>query len=299
MKSRPFAYRRVSTLAEAFAARAEAIAAGNAEVSWLAGGHSIVPALNLRLQAPDILIDISPIAELHGVIMREDGWLRIGALTPHAAALEMPLIGRHAPLLAQAAAHVGHPAIRNRATIGGNLALADPASEFPAVLCAAGATLTLASARGIRCVTADDFFVDLFTTIRADDEILTEIAFPPLPPRICSAFNELSRRRGDYAMTGLAAQLRLQNGAVNSADLVFCAMGPTPVRALTAQAALHGKPLTDATIAAAVAGLGDDLEPQDETGLPGATRLHLAGVLMRRVLTQLRDAQTEDRHATA
>ncbi|ACA15114.1 molybdopterin dehydrogenase FAD-binding [Methylobacterium sp. 4-46] len=283
MKARAFAYRRVESLQEALAA----FAACEGEARYLTGGQSLLPALKLRLDAPDLLIDIGRIAALRG-IADGPGGLRLGALTRHAEILRDPLVAARAPLLAEAAAHVAHPAIRNQGTLGGNLALADPASEFPACMLALGARMEIAGAGGARMVAAEDFFRDLYDTALAPGEILAAVWVPPPAPGQRHRFDELARRRGDYALAGLAASADLREaGRVAAIRLAFCAVGPTPMRAPRAEAALTGRPLDREAIRAAQAALGDDLAPADDASLSGAVRLHLARVLLGRVLASL------------
>ena len=216
MKAPAFDYVSVGSVSEAIAMRA----AHGEDAIYLAGGHSVVPSLTLRLQAPSILIDISKIAELSGVELI-DGWLRIGAMTRHVEVLKHPLIAKHAPLLATAAPYVAHPAIRNRGTIGGSVALADPASEFPAMMLAIRAELEVVGPEGVRRIAADDFFQDLYETAMVPGEILRSILVPPLEEGTVFAFDELARRRGDYALVGAGLQLVVKEGVVKAADIAL------------------------------------------------------------------------------
>lgn len=282
MKAPPFAYRLAEDIPQAL----DIYALSGGDAVYLAGGHSIVPSLSLRLQAPAMLIDISRIAALGGVSLGPDG-LRIGATTPHAVLLEDPLVAAHAPLLAEAARHVAHPAIRNRATIGGNLVLADPASEFPAVVRALRAVLEVEGPGGVHLIPADDFFLDLYTTALEPGEILRAILVPPPEQGQVTAFAELARRHGDFAMVGAAVRLVPGAGGIGAADIVFHSVGLTPMRAVAAEAALVGQALDGASVAAACAAVAQDLAPGDDPALPAATRLHLAGVLLGRLLRRL------------
>src|SRR5665647_1361321 len=178
LKARAFSYARPTTVVEALAT----FATSGADASYIAGGQSLVPALALRLQAPELLIDIAHIPSLRGIELQGQ-WLRIGALTRHCEALTDPLIARHAPLLREAAPFVAHPAIRNKGTLGGSVALADPASEFPAMMLAMGAELEIAGRDGNRRVAADDFFIDLFQTAIEPGELLVVIHVPVVGPR--------------------------------------------------------------------------------------------------------------------
>ncbi|MCJ2050335.1 FAD binding domain-containing protein [Methylobacterium sp. J-070] len=286
MKARAFDYRRVASVAEAL----DAYAGCPGEARYLAGGQSLLPALNLRLDAPDLLIDIGRIDALRGIAV-EGGALRIGALTRHAETLASDLIATHAPMLTEAAAYMAHPAIRNLGTMGGSLALADPASELPACMRALGAYIEITGPAGIRSVAADAFFRDLFETAIAPGEILSAVRVPLGRPNTRMRFDEIARRRGDYAMVGLAAHLVLAGDAVETARLAFCSVGPTPVRAPAAEAALAGRPLEPESIAAAKAALAGDLDPDDDDTLSAAARKHLAGVLLGRVLSGLGDGR--------
>lgn len=285
MKARAFSYLRPATIAEAF----EAFAAAGGEASYIAGGQSLVPALALRLQAPECLIDIAHIDALRG-IWREGDRLRVGALTRHAQAHDDPLIAECAPLLQLAAPHVAHPAIRNRGTLGGSVALADPASEFAAMMLAMGAEMEIAGPDGSRRVPADAFFQDLYQTAIEPGELLVAFHIPVAKPHCRCAFDELARRRGDYAIVGCGVMLAVPDGAVADARIAFLSVGPTPMRARAAEAALAGRPLDETAIRQAQAALTDDLDPADDEHVPAAMRLHLARVLLGRLLGTMVEA---------
>jgi carbon-monoxide dehydrogenase medium subunit len=255
MKPPRFKYIAADSLASALAAKAEY----GPEARFLAGGQSLIPAMNFRLAQPGVLIDINPLAELDYV--REDGTLRIGALT------RMRTLERVA-LLAEAVRHVAHPQIRNRGTLGGNLAHADPASELPAVVLALNGRLRVRSARGERWIDARDFFVGALTTALRDDEMLVEVELPPLQPRTGTCFTEVARRRGDYAMMGVAAVVTLGKGA----RLAFCNAGATPILVTLSQ-------LDDAA-----AQVQKAIDPPGNVHATKAFQRHLAGVLARRTL---------------
>jgi carbon-monoxide dehydrogenase medium subunit len=284
MKARAFDYRRVTSVTEALAAYAGC----RGEARYLAGGQSLLPALNLRLDAPDLLIDIGRIDTLRGISVEGDA-LRIGALTRHAETLSSPLIAAHAPILTEAAAFMAHPAIRNLGTMGGSLALADPASELPACMRALGAVIEITGPAGTRNIAADDYFRDLFETVLAPGELLSAVWVPLARPDIRMRFDEIARRRGDYAMVGLAAHLAFSGDVVETARLAFCSVGPTPMRAPAAESALAGRSLGPESIAAAKAALAADLAPDDDDALSAAARMHLARVLLGRVLSALGD----------
>lgn len=282
MKARAFSYLRASTVEEALAAHAR----GGDEARFIAGGQSLVPALALRLQAPQLLIDIAHIPSLRGVSLQGDT-LRIGALTRHCEMLTDPLIVQHAPLLRAAAPHVAHPAIRNKGTIGGSVALADPASEFPAMLLAMGAEIEIAGPAGSRRVAADDYFIDLFQTALEAGELLTAIHVPVVGRKHRWAFDELARRRGDYALVGCGMLGILDGPQVKQIRIALFSVGNTPLRARAAEAALTGQTLDETQVAAAQAALDADLDPPDDEQVPPAMRRHLARVLIGRLLRQL------------
>jgi carbon-monoxide dehydrogenase medium subunit len=282
MKPPPFGYQLAENLPHALDLYAES----TDEVLWLAGGHSIVPSLALRLQSPGLLIDISRHPELSGIAFSSEG-LRIGATTRHAELISSPLVSAHAPMLAEAAHFVAHPAIRNHATFGGNLALADPASEFPAVVRCLGGVFDIVGPNGARNVAAENFFLDLYTTAIEPGEILRSILIPPSEPGTLTAFDELARRHGDYAMVGAAVRLVPEKDVIGQAGICFHSVGATSVRAVCAEGALKGQFLDKRAIAAAREALMQDLDPADEPTLPGTMRLHLAQVLLGRILSRL------------
>jgi carbon-monoxide dehydrogenase medium subunit len=271
LKAPSFAYLRPGTLAEALAALAE----HGEEARVLAGGQSLVPALNMRLSEPRFLIDINRIGALGGIEER-DGRLRIGALARHSAVGSSPLVARLAPLLHQAIPHVAHPAIRNRGTFGGSLAHADPAAELPACAVALDAVIAVASRRGERKLAARDFFRGLYATALAADEIITAVEIAPETGGR-SVFLELARRRGDYALAGLAAV-----AGPGALRLVFFGLGDRPVEAKAAAAALRREGR-----AAAEAALAQDLDPTGDLQADAATKLHLARVLLGRAAAAL------------
>ena len=282
MKAPAFDYVRPASLAEALAALA--VHGDNAKL--IAGGQSLVPALNLRLLAPEILVDLKDVAELKGVSV-EDGRIRLGAMTRHVELERSPVIREHAPLLADAIRHVAHPAIRTRGTIGGNLAHADPASELPACAVALGADLVIAGQSGERRMPAADFFEGVYATSLQPDEILLAIEIPAAPVGRRHAFLELARRLGDYALVGIACTATFADGTLRDFAPVFFAAGPRPVLARNAAAALEGQRLDRAVLDAAVEALGLDLEPEGDLQISAETRLHLARTLLRRAVAAL------------
>jgi carbon-monoxide dehydrogenase medium subunit len=274
VKAAPFAYLRASSLPDAL----EKFAASD-NPRWLSGGQSLLPALALRLDTPGALIDISRLAELRGIALRSDV-LHIGAGTRHAELASDPLVAVHAPLLAQAAPHIAHPAIRTRGTLGGSLALADPAAELPACALALEATIVLRGPAGERRVAAPQFHRGLYETALTPGEVLTALEVPALAHGWRSCLMELCRRSGDYAIVGLAAHARVADGRIAEARLAFFGVGTTPVRAARAEAALPD-------VTAAQAALEHDLDPPGDLHGPPALRKHLARVLLGRAAAKL------------
>ncbi len=277
MKASAFEYRRATSIAQA----CEWLAAHEG-ARLLAGGQSLIPAMNLRLSAPDILIDITGLDELRGVSVNA-GVLCLGALVRHVELMQDRLVAQHAPLLTQAIAHVAHPAIRNRGTIGGNLAHADPASELPACMLVLEATMIARGPRGERRIAAADFFLGVFETALAQDEMLIAIEMPIAQEGARFSFLELARRSGDYAIVGLAARA---DAGLRNVRLGYFGVGERPMLASNAAAALEGG--GPAALEAAKAALADDLSPQDDLQGSAALRMHLARVLMERSVAILK-----------
>ncbi|HZS76286.1 MAG TPA: xanthine dehydrogenase family protein subunit M [Ktedonobacteraceae bacterium] len=251
----------------------------------LAGGQSLMPMLNLRLARPSALIDLNEISSL-AYVRPWDGGLALGAMTRDADLERNSLAAKRLPLLIEAARHVGHPAIRNRSTVGGSVAHADPAAELPAVLLALDAEMEVHSASGSRTIAARDFYQGPFQTSMQHGEILTEVRVPGLPPRSGSAFLEFARREGDYALAGVAAVVSLdEDGTIASARLGLCSVGQTPVRASAAEALLKGRrPEREAWRDAAGAVVNALNEPPSDIHGSADYRRHLAGVLTQRAL---------------
>lgn len=277
MKPAPFEWHAPDSVEAALALKA---AHGDA-ARFLAGGQSLVPAMNFRVAQPAVLIDLNRVAGLDA-IAAEPGGLRIGAMARNAA-IERSATARSHPILAEALHEVAHAQIRNRGTLGGNLSHADPASEMPAVMLALNARLRLSSARGVREIGAADFFRGPLTTALEPDEMLAEIVLPTLPPRTGTAFLEIARRQGDYAMMGVAVVLsRDAAGVCTAARIACCSAGPTPMLAPRAAAALVGTRLDDPAAAAAI--LREEIEPMGSVQASAAYQRHLAGVLAQRAL---------------
>ena len=286
MKPAPFVWHSPETVDEALALKA----AHGEEARFLAGGQSLVPAMNFRIAQPAVLIDLNRTTELDSLEATADGGLRIGAMVRNARLEHDPAAARSHPILAEALAEVAHPQIRNRGTPGGNLSHADPASEMPAVLLALEARLTLRSVAAQREVAVAGFFLGPLTTALAPDEMLAEIRVPALPPRTGAAFLELAPRRGDYAMMGVAAVVTLgADGVCATARLACCSAGPTPMAAPRAAASLVGTRLAEADIAAAAALLRQEVDPRGSVHASPAYQRHLAGVLAARALRRARE----------
>jgi carbon-monoxide dehydrogenase medium subunit len=280
LKPAPFGFAKARSIAHAI----ELLA--NDDARLLAGGQSLIATLNMRLSHPALLVDINGIGGLDG-IARKNGHIEIGALVRHVQAERSPDIARHAPLIALAMPHIGHPAIRNRGTIGGSIAFADPAAELPACLLALGGELDIAGPQGPRTVAADDFFKGLFETALAPRDMLTAVRVPAADADTRVGFAEFARRHGDYAMVGLAACARGRGKSLGDVRLAYFGVGSTPVRARNAEAALAG-----GDVDAAVGAIGKDLNPPDDVQASAAVKMHLAGVLLRRVAKQLVEASS-------
>lgn len=289
MKAPPLGYVRAASLADVFRLQREA---GGAH-RLLAGGQSLLAALSFRLMDPCLLIDITRVAELSGITFASPV-LRIGALTTHADLAAHPLVRTHVPLLAEASPLIAHPAIRNRGTIGGALAYADPAAELPACCVALDAAIVLAGPGGQeRRVRAQDFFTGLFTTAMSDGELISAIEIPAAGPRDHSIILELARRRGDYAMAGIAIQNRVFAKRRDTPHVVYFGVGSTPVLANHASAALGAGPWSQSAVEVALEALDRDLDPPgDANGSPEMKR-HLARVLLRRALAGLEARATK------
>jgi carbon-monoxide dehydrogenase medium subunit len=274
VKPAPFAYRKARSLDEAVSLLGE-----HADARLLAGGQSLIATLTMRLSAPSLLIDINGLGGLDR-IEAKDGTVTIGALTRHTQAERSDVIAKHAPLIASAMPHIAHPAIRNRGTIGGSIAFADPAAELPACLLALGGEVEASGPSGKRTIKADDFFVDLYETALRPGEMLTAIRVPAASAETRTGFAELARRHGDYAIVGLAATARAKGKGLADVRLAFFGVGNTALRARKAEAALES-----GEVDAAVAAL--DLAPHDDIQATGPEKKHLAGVLLRRVAKQM------------
>ncbi len=303
MKSPRFDYIKPDTLAEVF----ELLARHGEEARILAGGQTLMATLNMRLSEPAILIDISGLSELKGLTLQsntadgnaaagsgpEAGMLRIGALVTHTEIEQSELVARHAPLISEAAPHIGHRAIRNLGTFGGSIAYADPAAEWPACALALEGIIVLRSARGERRVPATDFFEGLYTTRAEPGEIVAACEFAADGPGRRHDFSELARRHGDYAIAGLAAcatRIDPAGGAgARLADvrLAFFALADRPVRARRAEAILTGAEIDEGALDAAGESLSEEIDVMADLTTSRQAKQHLARVLMRRAIGRM------------
>jgi carbon-monoxide dehydrogenase medium subunit len=283
MKPAPFQFIAPETIEEAL----DALDTHGPDAKLLAGGQSLIPALNFRLMQPAVLIDLNRINSLAYIIEREGGGLRIGAMTRQRAVEKSALAAERAPLLREAMPHIAHSQIRNRGTIGGSLAHADPAAELPVIALALDAEFRIRSSRGDRTLPAVEFFQYMFMTDLAPNEILEEILLPPLPERTGWAFEEFARRRGDYAMAGVAAWLRFDtDDTIRQARLVYLNLGEGPLRAFETEAALAGQPPTEETFRSAGEAAAREVQPLGNVHATPEYQRHLAGVLTVRALAR-------------
>lgn len=281
MKPAAFAYHRPDTIEQAL----DLLSEHGDEGKILAGGQSLVPAMNFRLAQPAALIDINRVSGLAFLEESPAGGVRIGATTRQRAAEQSALVSGRAPLLHQALPSIAHVQIRNRGTVGGSVAHADPAAELPAVMLALGARMHARSRRGARWIAAEEFFTGLLSTALAPDELLVEIELPPVPAGAGHAFHELARRSGDYAIVGVAAQVvRDPGGRVSAARIALLGVGEGPVLARAAAGVLVGQTASAEVVRAAAEALGDDIDPHGDVHATPGYRRHLARVLVGRAL---------------
>lgn len=279
MKPAPFVFHRASSLDDALSLLKQ-----HPDAKPLAGGQSLIPAMNFRLATPSALVDLNHIPELSGISTMTGGGLRIAAMTRHAAVERSDAVRLYAPLLAEAMSHVAHPQIRSRGTIGGSLAHADPSAELPAVMVALNATFTLRSAATERRIKAAEFFTGLFATALSPGELIVGVEIPPRAPRGGSAFLEVARRHGDYALAGVAAEVSLDEaGRIESAHVALLSVGDGPVLARGTSSLLGQIPTEKAIIDAAEA-VREEVDPPSDIHADAKYRRQLAGVLTRRAL---------------
>ncbi len=280
MKPAPFEYVVPEALAEALDLLRQR--AGDARV--LAGGQSLVPLLNFRLVRPAALVDINGLSEV-AYIRRTGGNIAIGAGTRQRQVLASGEVGETCPLLSEAVRYIGHPAIRNRGTVGGSIAHADPAAELPLVVAALDAEMVVHSSRGERSLKPDEFCVTFLTTAMEPDEILVEVRFPSLGPRTGWSFQEVSRRYGDFALVAVAATVTLdERGRCQNVRVALGGVGGTPVRAGAVEQAITGAGPTEAALAEAAQLVNGEIEPAADIHASAEYRSEVAAVLVRRAL---------------
>jgi len=282
MKAAAFDYVKPKALQEALSLLAEA---GDG-AQLIAGGQTLLATLNLRLSEPSVLIDITDLTELKGITLVGDQ-LRIGALVTHTEIEDSELIAKHAPLLKAAVPHIAHRAIRNLGTWGGSLAYGDPAAEWPACSLALRATMIIQGPSGERRISANDFFIDLYTTSLEPDEILVATEIPIATSQEIFYFHELARRHGDYAVAGLAAVAQKQGDVLTKCAFTFFSVSSKPVMATKAQDLVNGKKLNEELIEKAVAATREEIETIADITNSAEAKEHLIGVLLERGLKHM------------
>jgi carbon-monoxide dehydrogenase medium subunit len=283
MKPAPFEYYVPGSLEPAL----DLMSQHASDAKILAGGQSLVPAMNFRIVQPSVLIDLNRVAELSS-LQEENRSLRIGAMTRERELEFNPLISARAPLLAEAAPHIAHPQIRNRGTIGGSIVNADPAAELPVLMLALKARLKAKNASGERWIEAQDFFMGMFTTALEPDEILVEIEVPADPPRTGWSFLEVAPRAGDYALMGVAVGITLNsNRTCEHARLVYLNAGEGPIQAKGAESSLEGQTLNEALIESAATQASEtEINPFGNVHTSVEFQRHLANVLTKKAIRQ-------------
>jgi carbon-monoxide dehydrogenase medium subunit len=279
-----FDYARAGSLDEALTMLAE----GGMDAKLLAGGHSLLPAMKLRLSMPSTLIDISEIEELSGVEER-DGKLHVGALTTHRILEYSDLAKAKCPALAELASHIGDPQVRNRGTIGGSLAHADPAADYPALVLALGADIEMAGRDGTRTVAADDFFTGMYETALEDGEVITRVSFPVMQAGQGAAYAKFANPASRYAVVGVAAMVAMRGGSCESARVAVTGAAPTAFRVPAVESALSGTSLSDDDIARAVAGMVDAGDMMEDLSGSAEYRAHLCEVQAKKAIRQAAD----------
>lgn len=284
MKPAPFEYIAPDSLDGALAAMQQ----HGFDAKPLAGGQSLVPVMNFRLAQPGVLIDLNGVPGLDGIRQIADGTLHFGSMVRQSRLERDALVAQHQPLLAEVMPHIAHPQIRNRGTFGGSLAHADPAAELPVIAVALNGRLKLQSATGERWLPARDFYAGLFATDIGDEELLVEIALPPLAARTGTAFTEMARRHGDYALSGVAAVVAVdESGVCTAARLVYLNAGEVPMVAEKAAQMLVGeRPSEELWLETAVSASQNEIDPLSDIHATADYKRHLAKVLTVRALKQ-------------
>ena len=282
MKAPAFSYLRPTRLNDVIALLQQ----HGDEARLLAGGQTLLATLNMRLSEPALLIDLQAVKELKGITLN-GSTLRIGAMVTHSEIEASPLVADHAPLLRMAAPHIAHRAIRNLGTLGGSIAYGDPAAEWPACLLALDGVVLTRGPAGERRIAAKDFFTGLYTTALTANEIIIACDFPVSSAQQRFAFDELTRRHGDYAVVGLAACATLSTGVLTNMRLAWLGVGTQPARTTAVEAVLEGQFFSNALLASATQALRHELQPQADLTHSAATKQHLAEVMLKRALIAL------------
>ncbi len=281
MKASAFSYARATSIVNAL----DLLVAHGDRAKVLSGGQSLMPAMNLRLISPELIVDIGELVELRGIAVSGDV-LRIGALMRHVELLRSSEIATHAPLLTDAIVHVAHPAIRNKGTIGGSLAHADPASELPACMVALNATIIIRGRAGERRIPAEEFFTGIYETALSSQELLVAVELPVGRTNSSHYFHEFARRHGDYAIAGLAAQAIVEGDVFADLRLGFFAVGDRPILAKAASK-LIDVPINSAVLTEVAAALAEEIDPQSDQQASASMRRHLAKILLARGVSAL------------
>jgi len=284
MKAPAFAYARPRRITDVL----DLLEQHGDEARLLAGGQTLLATLNMRLSEPALLIDLQSVQELQGLSV-SGSCLRIGAMVTHSQIESSPLVARHAPLLTRAAPHIAHRAIRNLGTFGGSIAYGDPAAEWPACLLALDGSVVARSLQGERLIAASEFFTGLYTTALAPGEIIVACEVPLVTGTHRFAFDELVRRHGDYAVVGLAATGQWKDGVFDRLRLAWIGVGSMPFRSTATERLLQGQPVNDPLLAQAVEALHAELQPEADLTHGVAAKRHLAGVMLKRCVTALRE----------
>jgi carbon-monoxide dehydrogenase medium subunit len=282
MKAPAFSYARPQRLSEVLTL----LERHGDEARLLAGGQTLLATLNMRLSEPALLIDMQSVQELKGLSL-VGNCMRIGAMVTHSEIEASAVVAQHAPLLGMAAPHIAHRTIRNLGTFGGSIAYGDPAAEWPACLLALDGTVVARSLQGERRIAARDFFTGLYTTALAPNEVIVACEVPLATPTHRFAFEELARRHGDYAVVGLAAAARINNGVLDQVRLAWIGAGSMPLRSCTTEQVLQGQRPSNALLAKALEALRSELQAEADLTHSAAAKHHLAGVMLKRVLNTL------------
>jgi len=286
VKAAAFNYQRVHSIQEAL----ELLANHGDNAKLIAGGQSLLPSLNMRLSNPEVLIDLQGVAELKGITF-EDGVVRIGAMTTHTEIQNSKIIQEQLPLLTEVVPHIAHRAIRNLGTWGGSCVLGDPAAEWPACAVALDAVMVIAGPNGQRKVAAKDFFLDLYTTALETNEILVASEFSTTSAKRVHYFEELSRRHGDYAVTGLVCSLHLEQNKITQSRVVYFSVASIPLMAHGLQSILQNQSISDLSnptlIAQAQQSVQSEIQTLSDLTNSAEMKKHLLGVLLERAMKNL------------